>query len=164
MRNFTQKSKTPKKLATKRALVPSKRPAPQPTVNRSSSNSSSSSTSIDFLSRPVTGNTSSSSSEDEHFDQSRTPDRRQTFRPRINSLNQRSSIGSRVGKSSTPNATHYHDSPRRSQVVPNTSTRTTKKTPRKQSKPKRRRDHVLRQIRMLKNTVNNLIPLAPFQR
>lgn len=54
--------------------------------------------------------------------------------------------------------------PRQSKTAAPSTTKATKKTSRKQAKPKRRRDHVLREIHLLKSTVHRLIPYAPFQR
>lgn len=156
MRNSTSKSKAPKKLAAKRALVPSKRSVPQPVANTSRSSKGSDSGSgdhdsseMDFLSRPVSP-TSSSSSDSQSDEQPQPP-------------NQSVSSGPKAGPSSKANTSRRSATPRRSQPAPKAPA-TTKKTPRKQAKPKRRRDHVLREIRLLKNSVHLLIPMAPFQR
>lgn len=155
MRKSTSKSKTPKKLAAKRALVQPKRSVPQPVASTSRSSRASDSGSgdhdsseMDFLSRPVSD---TSSSNDSHSDEQPQPP------------NQRVSSGPKAGPSSKGNTSRPGVTPRQSQPAPKRPA-TTKKTPRKQAKPKRRRDRILREIRLLKNSVHLLIPMAPFQR
>lgn len=175
MRNSLNKSKPTKKL---RGKMLKQKPTPRSTkaATKSSTDYSSASdtlsdalSEIDFFSRPgaMVSNRGGSSLPSPSFEYTL---RRSNVNDSIGQSGSSSKIrrntsgikaGSKAGPLSRirPQAT---SSPRRSNA--RTSKSPAKKAPRKQAKPKKRGDHVLREIRLLQNSVYYLIPLAPFHR